>query len=181
MFDIRKLKWDKDVCELFDIPVKCLAEVTDSDGNYGETDFDGFLDSPIPIRAVLGDSHGALFGQGCLHKGMLKTTYGTGSSIMMNIGKEPVFSNSVVTSLAWKINGEVNYVLEGNINYTGAVITWMKDDMGLIAYAAGLAVGIYDRESVFSQIKRRNFEPAMNKEARNKKYTGWKNAVGKTF
>lgn len=301
MFDIRKLKWDKEVCELFDIPVQCLAEVTDSDGTYGETDFDGFLDKPIPIRAVLGDSHGALFGQGCLHKGMLKTTYGTGSSIMMNIGKDPVFSKRVVTSLAWKINGEVNYVLEGNINYTGAVITWLKDDLGLVAsaaetqqlaesasqedttyfvpaftglgapywdskakaviwgmtrttkraelvkaglesiayqitdvieamseesqieitqlrvdggptkntylmqfqsdiagvmvqvpdaeelsgigaaYAAGLAVGIYDRESVFSQIKRRNFEPAMSKEEQNKKYTGWKNAVGKVL
>ena len=96
------------------------------------TDFDGYLDHPIPIRGVLGDSHGALFGQGCIEKGMIKTTYGTGSSIMMNIGKDPVFSKRVVTSLAWKLNGEVNYVLEGNINYTGAVITWLKDDLKLV-------------------------------------------------
>ncbi|MCI6005801.1 MAG: glycerol kinase GlpK [Blautia sp.] len=132
MFNITSLAWDGEVCSLFGIPVSCLAELTDSDGEYGMTDFDGFLDAPIPIRGVLGDSHGALFGQGCVEKGMIKTTYGTGSSIMMNIGKDPVFSKRVVTSLAWKLNGEVNYVLEGNINYTGAVITWLKDDLELI-------------------------------------------------
>lgn len=132
MFNITSLAWDEEVCSLFGIPVSCLAELTDSDGEYGMTDFDGFLDAPIPIRGVLGDSHGALFGQGCVEKGMIKTTYGTGSSIMMNIGKDPVFSKRVVTSLAWKLNGEVNYVLEGNINYTGAVITWLKDDLELI-------------------------------------------------
>lgn len=143
MFNITTLAWDEEVCGLFGIPTSCLAELTDSDGEYGMTDFDGFLDKPIPIRGVLGDSHGALFGQGCIEKGMIKTTYGTGSSIMMNIGREPVFSKRVVTSLAWKIGGEVNYVLEGNINYTGAVITWLKDDMGLITSPAeteGLAL-----------------------------------------
>lgn len=133
MFNISELKWDEEVLSLFHIPVSCLAELTDSDGEYGSTDFDGYLEKPIPIRGVLGDSHGALFGQGCVEKGMIKTTYGTGSSIMMNIGKEPVFSKRVVTSLAWKLNGEVNYVLEGNINYTGAVITWLKDDLKLIS------------------------------------------------
>lgn len=132
MFNITTLAWDEEVCGLFGIPVSCLAQLTDSDGEYGMTDFDGYLDHPVPIRGVLGDSHGALFGQGCVEKGMIKTTYGTGSSIMMNIGKEPVFSKRVVTSLAWKLNGEVNYVLEGNINYTGAVITWLKDDLKLI-------------------------------------------------
>lgn len=133
MFHISNLSWDEEVCSLFKIPTCCLAELTDSDGEYGMTNFEGFLDSPIPIRGVLGDSHGALFGQGCIEKGMIKTTYGTGSSVMMNIGKEPVFSKRVVTSLAWKLGGEVNYVLEGNINYTGAVITWLKDDLGLIS------------------------------------------------
>ena len=113
--------------------MSALPEVTDSDGDYGITDFDGYLDHEIPIRGVLGDSHGALFGQGCVETGMIKSTYGTGSSIMMNIGDKPVFSNRVVTSLAWKLGGEVNYVLEGNINYTGAVITWLKDDLELIS------------------------------------------------
>lgn len=132
MFNISELKWDKQVCDLFEIPVSSLPEVTDSDGNYGTTDFGGYLDHEIPIRGVLGDSHGALFGQGCTETGMIKATYGTGSSVMMNIGDKPVFSNRVVTSLAWKLDGKVNYVLEGNINYTGAVITWLKDDLELI-------------------------------------------------
>ena len=134
LFNITTLQWDDDMLDIFGIDKKCMAALTDSDGNFGETDFMGWLDRPIPIRAALGDSHGALFGQGCLKPGMTKATYGTGSSIMMNIGEKPAFSDlGVVTSLAWKIGGKVNYVLEGNINYTGAVITWLKDDLKLIA------------------------------------------------
>ena len=137
LFNIRTLKWDEMLCNTFGIPMESLPHVEDSDGDYGKTDFEGFLDCPIPIRGVLGDSHGALFGQGCVREGMLKVTYGTGSSCMMNVGKKPVFSNSgLVSSLAWKISGEVNYVLEGNINYTGAVITWLQKDLGLIGSAA---------------------------------------------
>ena len=134
LFNIRSLCWDEELLKIFGIDKSCMAAVTDSNGDYGVTDFDGFLDKPIPIRGVLGDSHGALFGQGCLQKGMIKATYGTGSSIMMNIGRKPVFTDmGVVTSLAWSMDGEVSYVLEGNINYTGAVITWLKDEMGLIS------------------------------------------------
>ena len=133
LFNINTLSWDDELLELFGIDPACMPAVTDSDGDYGMTDFMGWLEKPIPIRAALGDSHGALFGQGCLQPGMTKATYGTGSSIMMNIGEKPVFSElGVVTSLAWKIGGVVNYVLEGNINYTGAVITWLKDDLKLI-------------------------------------------------
>lgn len=136
LFDIRNLKWDEEVCGAFGIPVKCLAQVCDSNSLFGETDLDGYLDSPIPIYSALGDSHGALFGQGCHQPGMIKATYGTGSSVMMNIGEKPVASaNGLVTSLAWGMNGKVNYVLEGNINYTGAVITWIQKDLGLIASA----------------------------------------------
>ena len=133
LFNINTLAWDGELLELFGIDPACMATVTDSDGDFGVTDLGGWLEEPIPIRSVLGDSHGALFGQGCLAPGMTKATYGTGSSIMMNIGEKPVFSDlGVVTSLAWKIGGKVNYVLEGNINYTGAVITWLKDDLKLI-------------------------------------------------
>ena len=103
------------------------------DGDFGETDFDGLLSHPVPIRAVLGDSHGSLLGQGCLQPGMVKATYGTGSSVMMNIGKDPAASShGLVTSIAWKRGGTVDYVLEGNLNYTGAVITWLKDNLGLV-------------------------------------------------
>ena len=134
LFNIFELKWDQEICELFGINPDNMAEVCDSDSCFGETDFNGFLPHPVPIHGVLGDSHGALFGQGCLKPGMTKSTYGTGSSIMMNIGEKPVLStHGVVTSLAWSMNGKVNYVLEGNLNYTGAVITWLKDDMKLIS------------------------------------------------
>ncbi len=133
LFNIFTLSWDKEICESFGININNLAEVCDSDSVFGETDLGGILDKPVPIHAILGDSHGALFGQGCLVEGMTKATYGTGSSVVMNIGKDPKLSkNGLVTSLAWKIKGEVNYILEGNINYTGAVISWMKDNVGLI-------------------------------------------------
>ncbi|MDF2614622.1 MAG: glpK3 [Clostridia bacterium] len=298
MFNITDLKWDLEVCELFGIHLNMLAEVCDSNANYGETNLGGYLDKKIPIHAVLGDSHGALFGQGCLNTGMIKATYGTGSSIMMNIGDKPVFSKSgVVTSLAWGMNGKVSYVLEGNINYTGAVLKWVVDDLKLIsspaesekyaleanqedktylvpaftglgapywdskataqisgitrttgraeivkaaveciayqitdivkamsedsgieikelrvdggptknkylmqfqsdilgisvqvpsveelsgvgaAYAAGIALGFYNEEHIFSQVKRTKFSAEMDAEKRDKCYSGWKNAV----
>lgn len=133
LFNIFELKWDEEICGLFGIDPKNMAEVCDSDSDFGETDFDGVLPHKVPIHGVLGDSHGSLFGQGCLKPGMTKSTYGTGSSIMMNIGETPVLStHGVVTSLAWSMGGKVNYVLEGNLNYTGAVITWLKDDLKLI-------------------------------------------------
>lgn len=134
LFHITELRWDETLCGYFGIPLSSLAQVTDSDGLYGSTDFEGILPVPVPIHGVLGDSHGALLGQGCLSTGMMKITYGTGSSIMMNIGAEPIFSElGIVTSLAWKIQGQVQYVLEGNINYTGAVVTWMKDQLGILS------------------------------------------------
>ena len=137
LFNINTLTWDKEICAAFGLDASDLAEVTDSDGCYGMTDIGGVLPNPIPIRAVLGDSHAALFGQGCLQPGMAKATYGTGSSIMMNIGNAPIGSkNGLVTSLAWKCCGVVNYVMEGNLNYTGAVIRWLEKDLGLVASAA---------------------------------------------
>ncbi len=137
LFNIFELKWDEEICELFGVDPENMAQLTDSDGYFGETDFDGILPNKIPIHSVMGDSHGALFGQGCRQPGSIKATYGTGSSIMMNIGEDAILStHGVVTSLAWKIGGKVNYVLEGNLNYTGAVITWLKDDLKLISSAS---------------------------------------------
>ena len=133
LMNLKTLTWDPELLAFFGIARQCLPTITDSDGDFGETDLDGWLDHPIPIRGVLGDSHGALLGQGCREPGMIKATYGTGSSIMMNIGEKPIWSDQgLVTSLAWKLRGKVSYVLEGNINYTGAVITWLKDDLKLI-------------------------------------------------
>ena len=136
LYNIMELQWDAEICELFGINPEYLPAVCDSNSAFGDTDFDGVLAHPIPIHGVLGDSHGALLGQGCLERGMVKATYGTGSSIMMNIGERPVLSShGVVTSLAWGMDGKVEYVLEGNINYTGATITWLKDDLNLITSA----------------------------------------------
>lgn len=133
LFNIKTLSWDREIAGLFGIDTAMLAEVCDSNSNFGTTDLEGLLPRPVPVHGVMGDSHAALFGQGCIEKGTGKVTYGTGSSVMINIGEEPVFCNNVVSSLAWGINGKVNYVLEGNINYSGAVIKWLIDDAGLIS------------------------------------------------
>ena len=137
LFNIHTLNWDEDILKSFGISGKALPEVVMSDSVFGTTDLNGLLDEPVPICGVLGDSHGALFGQNCRKMGELKATYGTGSSVMMNIGAEPKLSdNGLVTSLAWGKNGKVEYVFEGNLNYTGAVISWLKDEIGLIESAA---------------------------------------------
>lgn len=302
LFNLHTLSWDEEICGWYGIHSECLPKVTDSDGDYGETDFEQLFRHKIPIHGVLGDSHGALFGQGCHQTGMIKSTYGTGSSIMMNIGEQPVVSeHGIVTSLAWGVQGKVNYVLEGNINYTGAVMTWLQSDLQMItsaaeteqlayeanqndttylvpafsglgapywdneamagisgmtrttgkkeivkaaleciayqitdilkamsqdagiqiaelrvdggptgnqylmqfqsdiagipvqvpdteelsgigaAYMAGIALGIFDRDVLFSQMKRRKYIPSMSDELRNRKYAGWKKAVGKVL
>lgn len=137
LFNLNELKWDEELCAIFQIPMECLPEVCDSNSIFGMTDLEGFLDQEIPIHSAVGDSHAALFGQGCHEPGMIKTTYGTGSSIMMNTGTRCVASShGLATSLAWRIDGKVDYVLEDNINYTGAVVTWLKDEVGLIASPA---------------------------------------------
>lgn len=136
LFNLFSLAWDDVIGKIFGINIRNLPEVCDSDAEFGTTDFNGYLDGKIPILGVLGDSHGALFGQGCHMAGMIKATYGTGSSIMMNIGDKLIHSrHGLVTSLAWGFNGRVQYVLEGNLNYTGAVISWLKDDLNLIRNA----------------------------------------------
>lgn len=137
LFNIRTLSWDKELCGWFGVNPACLPALTDSDGFYGETDAEGILEKKVPIVGVMGDSNGALFGEGCLRSGMVKATYGTGSSIMMNIGAEPVIGENpgTVTSIAWGLDGKTEYVLEGNINYSAAVIRWLEKDLLLIANA----------------------------------------------
>lgn len=132
LFHLKELCWDRELCRSFGIPENALPEVSMSDSCFGFTDLAGVLKKKIPIMGVIGDSHGALFGQNCLQKGQLKATYGTGSSVMMNLGDQPVMTDSgIVTSLAWGRKQKVQYVLEGNLNYTGAVVRWMKE-VGLI-------------------------------------------------
>ncbi len=133
LFNIHTLQWDEKLCTLYGVPIAALPEVCMSDACFGCTDLGGWLEKPIPICGVLGDSHAALLGQQCRSPGQVKATYGTGSSVMMHIGGQPKGSSSgLVTSLAWGLGGKVDYVFEGNLNYTGAVMTWLREDVGLI-------------------------------------------------
>lgn len=133
LMDLKTQTWSEDLCKLFKVPVNALPPILDSDSNFGETDFDGVLNHTIPIHAAIGDSQGALFGHGCLQSGQVKTTYGTGSSIMMNAGTEvSECKHGVVNSAAWRRKGETYYVLEGNINYSAGIISYLKDDLKLI-------------------------------------------------
>ena len=134
LMNLKTQKWDEEVCRMFGISPDLLPQICDSDSIFGYTDLEGYLEKKIPISSVLGDSHGALYGHNCKEKGKIKVTYGTGSSIMMNTGDTPYLSKyGLSTSIAWRANGKTSYVLEGNINYTGAVISWLKDQLGLIS------------------------------------------------
>lgn len=133
LFNIYSLEWDEDVCRIFKVDKRCLPEVCDSNSIFGSTDFGGFLKKKIPICAVMGDSQAALFGEGCHDEGMTKATCGTGASVMMNIGKKPPKDiENLSVSLAWGIDGRADYVLEGNVNYAGATLTWLREALEMI-------------------------------------------------
>ena len=109
LYNIKNLNWDSEICQWFSIDRETLPEVRDSDGFYGTTDFEGLFSEPLAICGVIGDSQGALFGQGCVERGMVKATYGTGSSVMINMGNDFLLSGSgLVTSLAWGLDGKVS-------------------------------------------------------------------------
>ncbi|MBR0260813.1 MAG: glycerol kinase GlpK [Selenomonadaceae bacterium] len=136
-FNIKTLAWDNEICAAFGIPVSALPEVNFSDSFFGKTTVDGIFDAEIPVWSMLGDSHAALFGQGCHTAGLAKGTYGTGSSIMLNTGENLIKTEQgLASTIAWGMNKKISYALEGNINYTGASITWLKDDLKLIESAA---------------------------------------------
>ena len=133
LFNIKDLKWDEELLQIFTIPKTMTPNVKYSDEIFGYTTINGILEKEIPIAGIMGDSHAALFGQNCFKKGMAKATYGTGSSVMMNIGKNILQSKSgLVTSIAWGMDNHIEYVFEGNINCTGATIKWLVEDLELI-------------------------------------------------
>ena len=137
LLNLTTLDWDEDLLKGFGIRREQLPEIADSNADFGSTTFGGLLERPLPIYCVLGDSHASLFALGCHESGMTKATYGTGSSIMMNIGPERKRSrNGLVTSIAWGMDGVVSYAFEGNINYSAAVISWLKNDLHLISSPA---------------------------------------------
>ncbi len=132
LFNIHTLEWDDEILQLLDIPKCMLPEVRPSSDVYGETDYTLFGDG-IRIAGAAGDQQAALFGQTCFKPGEAKNTYGTGCFLLMNTGSKPVASrNGLVTTIAWGLNGKVEYALEGSIFVAGAAIQWLRDEMGLV-------------------------------------------------
>lgn len=132
LINLSTLSWDGELLDLFGIPECCLAKIVMSDGDFGQTACDG-IPVGIPITGVMGDSHAALFGQGCLSAGMAKATYGTGSSVMMNIGKDVVQSqNGLSASVGFGFAGEICYVLEGNVTCSGDTLCWLRDEAEMV-------------------------------------------------
>ena len=134
LMNLRTLKWDEKMLSLFGIPEKALPEIVPSAGRiYGYTETDGPFDAAVAIAGILGDQQAALFGQACFKPGTGKCTYGTGCFLLMNTGEKPVFSkNGLVTTIAWGLDGKVEYALEGSIFVAGAAIQWLRDEMRLI-------------------------------------------------
>lgn len=153
LFNIQRLEWDQDIFDLLDIPLAMAPEVRSSNAEFGSTDLGGLLPRPVPICGVMGDSQAALFGQGCITPGSAKVTYGTGSSIVLNIGSElQLPAGGIVTSLAWGIDGKVDYVFEGNVHCTGKTIDWMINTLGLIPDAESsetVALSVPDNGGVY--------------------------------
>ena len=132
LFNINDLCWDEEILKILDIPRQILPTPMPSSCVYGETD-PSFFGSPIKIGGAAGDQQAALFGQACFNAGEAKNTYGTGCFMLMNTGEKPVYSNNgLVTTIAWGLNGKVNYALEGSIFVAGAAIQWLRDEMRII-------------------------------------------------
>lgn len=153
LFDIRKLRWDEQLCDWWQVPLRSLPEVRESTAEFGSTDLGGLLPAPIPIRGVMGDSQAALFAQRCFAPGSGKVTLGTGSSLLLNIGATPRFSKQgVVTALAWVHEGRPTYAFEGIIISSAATLSWLKDQLGLFSNFKefdALTAGMIDSGGVY--------------------------------
>ena len=153
LFNIHTMQWDDDLLALFDIPRSMMPEVMPCDVIYGETTVEGIFAAPIQIAGVLGDSHGALVGQMCFTKGSGKVTYGTGSSVMVNIGEEPKSAPAgLVTSVGYSAFGKTYYGFEGNIYSTGATLKWIADQLQLVGHPSemeALATSVPDNGGVY--------------------------------
>lgn len=135
LFNINTLKWDKEILAELQIPASMLPTPLPSSHHYGDTD-PRFFGAPIPIAGAAGDQQAALFGQACFTPGDSKCTYGTGAFLLMNTGSQPIFSqNGLVTTIAWGLNGQVSYALEGSIFVAGAAIQWLRDELRIIESA----------------------------------------------
>lgn len=153
LFNIHTMQWDSDLLELFTIPETMMPELLPCDAVFGETTVGGLFKNPIVIAGVLGDSHGALAGQMCFEEGLGKVTYGTGSSVMVNIGeKAAVAPRGLVTSIGFAALGKIFYAFEGNIHCTGATIKWLEQRLQMISSpdeAEELAATVKDNGGVY--------------------------------
>ena len=132
LFNINTLQWDEELCKILDIPMSILPEAKPSSFIYGETDPE-FFGGPIRIAGAAGDQQAALFGQTCFNPGEAKNTYGTGCFMLMNTGEKPIFSkNGLLTTIAWGLDGKVNYALEGSVYVAGAAIQWLRDELRVV-------------------------------------------------
>jgi glycerol kinase len=133
LYDISTFNWDPSLCECFQVPIQALPEIKESSENYGSTNLDGILDTELPIRGVMGDSQASFFAQRCFDIGTAKVTFGTGSSVLLNIGNELKVSDlGLVTTLAWIHRGEPIYAYEGIIINSAATLNWLKNQLGLV-------------------------------------------------
>lgn len=152
IFNINDMEWDQELLELLDIPESLLPEVKSSSEVYAKTN-STVLNAEVPIAGIAGDQQAALFGQRCIESGMVKNTYGTGCFMMMNTGEKPIKSkNNLLTTVAWEIDGRVEYALEGSIFIAGAVVQWLRDELGLIRESADvekLAKSVDDNDGVY--------------------------------
>jgi len=152
LYNIHDKCWDEELLQLMDIPVSMMPTVKSSSEVYADAKLFG-LARGVPIAGIAGDQQAALFGQMCLQPGMLKNTYGTGSFIMFNTGDQPVASaNNLLTTVAWDINGNFSYALEGSIFIAGAVVQWLRDGLGLIKSSAdveALALSVPDNGGAY--------------------------------
>lgn len=137
LYDVQELNWDDSLCDLFGVPPHALPEIQDCASKYGETDLGGALPTPVPICGVMGDSQASLFAQRCFAVGSGKATFGTGTSVLLNIGHKPKANpQGSVLALGWVIDGKPTYALEGIINYSSATIAWLRDQLGLLEDAS---------------------------------------------
>ena len=132
MFNINTLKWDEKLCEQLEVPMSMLPDVRPSSGVFGSSDPE-FFGGPIKIAGDAGDQQAALFGQTCFEPGMAKNTYGTGCFMLMNVGDKPIYpNNGLLTTIAWGLDGKVEYALEGSVFVACAAIQWLRDEMKVI-------------------------------------------------
>lgn len=151
IYNIHDLKWDNELLKLLNIPANVLPEVKESSAIYGKTS-DEWLGEEIPISGIAGDQQAAMFGQMCINEGMVKNTYGTGCFVMMNTGEKPIASkHKLLTTIGWQIDGKVTYALEGSIFIGGAVVQWLRDQLGIIKSSSeieSLALQVNDNGGV---------------------------------